>query len=75
MSARPVIRIWPWRYAPQKYRQLSPHGGDEDWVAFVPQELYGFDYRSWMGPGTAFGWARVSEHRLPHGTVYIGAHA
>lgn len=27
------ITVWPFQEAPQEYRDLSPHGGDEDCLA------------------------------------------
>jgi hypothetical protein len=29
------IKIWLWRDAPEEYRDLSRHSGDEDWVMLV----------------------------------------
>lgn len=71
-----MICVWRFRDAPEAYRDLSPHGGDEDWVAFVPAPLAD-QYIGWLEQGTAFGCCDVSRHDLPDasGTVYIGAHA
>ena len=66
------ILVWRWENAPQDYKNLSPHGGDEDWVAFVPK---GMIQPMWMESGTSFGCCDVSEHVLPAGRIYIGAHA
>jgi hypothetical protein len=67
------IQVWRFEDAPAPYQQLSPHGGDEDWLALVPS---GVEQPAWMGSGTPFGWCDVSAHELPDGlTVYIGAHA
>jgi len=33
-----MIKIWPWKTAPKKYKKLSDNGGDEDWVVYVPGE-------------------------------------
>jgi len=69
------VTIWPWADAPEEYRAVSDHGGDEDWIAFVP----------WRPPGAAateapyWIWLRVvcsvSAHRVLGGTIYIAAHA
>jgi hypothetical protein len=71
----PAIYVWHWKDAPQKLKELSPHGGDEDWLALCPP-----DYRwppPWMDEGTAFGRCSVSEHKIPGEgwVVRIGAHA
>ncbi len=69
------IKVWRFQDAPQEYRNLSPHGGDEDWLALVPAELADC-YIGWMEPGSQFGCCDVSEHRLLDGSVVrIGAHA
>lgn len=68
-----VIRVWAFVDAPPNYRQLSPHGGDEDWLALVPPN---YGYVPWIQDVGPFGRCDVSEHQLPSGyTVYIGAHA
>lgn len=66
--------IWVWRFedAPEMYRSLSDHGGDEDWVAYVPK---GYNYIPWLREGGEFGCCRVSEYEVIDGTIYIGAHA
>ena len=68
------IKVWPWRYAPKKHKKLSQHGGDEDWVAFVPNE-YGDYWIGWAEEGTAFGCCSVDEYEVKGGAVLIGAHA
>ncbi len=30
------MKLWRFKDAPVEYQQLSPHGGDEEWVALVP---------------------------------------
>lgn len=77
MNDEPHIRVWHWRDAPSELRALSPHGGDEDWVALIPPEMKA-EYIPWMESGTAFGCCDVSEHdhpRCPGWKVRIGAHA
>ncbi len=70
-----AIRVWRWRDAPEDLRLLSPHGGDEDWVALIPSVLED-KWVPWAEDGTAFGCCSVSEHTLPDGSVVrIGAHA
>lgn len=71
------IRIWSWRDAPEELRALSPHGGDEDWVALIPPKMSG-RYIPWLEEGSAFGCCSVSINQhpeLPGYEVRIGAHA
>ncbi len=35
-----TILVWRWDDAPDEFREFSGHGGDEDWVAFVPWEVW-----------------------------------
>lgn len=68
-----AILVWPWCNAPEAYQLLSPHGGDEDWVAFVPNGVRRDPM--FLDEGTSFGCCSVSEHPVDGGTVRIGAHA
>ena len=73
---RSAIRIWPWDGAPKKYKRLSMHGGDEDFVVL----LRGLD-----GPGEdemrcvlidKITVCDASRHVMSNGdVVYITAHA
>ncbi len=68
------VKIWQFEYAPIEYIDLSPHGGDEDYVAFIPDSLidYAWDF---LEEGTLFGCCSVSKHVVEGGEVWIGAHA
>lgn len=69
------ITIWRFEDAPNRIRRLSPHGGDEDWVALVPELM---DTPMWMHEGTPFGFCSVTEHAhpdYPGFKILIGAHA
>lgn len=69
------ILVWPFEDAPKEYQDLSPHGGDEDWIALVPARLVD-SYIGWLESGSSFGCCDVSKHPLPNGDVaHIGAHA
>jgi len=74
INERKLIKIWRFWDAPEEYRKLSNHGGDEDWVAFVPDSLKD-EYIGFLEEGTSFGCCSVSEHSIPGGTILIGAHA
>jgi len=73
---RPIM-IWPFDDAPSSLRALSENGGDEDWVAFVPQWLWEKKggWIPFLEPGTSFGVCNVEEHPVPGGVVLIGCHA
>ena len=64
------IKLWAWKDAPEHFRALSRNGGDEDWVALIPDEL---DAPSWL---EAMDSCRDPQifHRA-EGTVWIGAHS
>lgn len=71
------ISVWRFYDAPDDLRALSPHGGDEDWLAEIPPS-YADDYLGWMEDGTSFGCCSVSAHAhptKPGWSVRIGAHA
>lgn len=70
-----AIIVWRWEDAPDQYKALSQHGGDEDWVAFVPDYLRDKGNQAWMESGSPFGCCDVSEHEVEGGVVRIGAHA
>lgn len=68
-----TIYVWRFCDAPTEYKSLSPHGGDEDWVALVPP---GMMTPSWMESGTRFGVCDIEEINMEDGsTLVIGAHA
>jgi hypothetical protein len=73
-----AITLWPFKDAPPEYRALSPHGGDEDWLAFVPALLvrdHGFTIGLELMLERS-GVCDTSQHDLPDGSrVYIGAHS
>lgn len=76
-AATSPICVWWFDDAPQELRDLSPHGGDEDWLGEFPP--WCSDFAPWWShAGTAFGVCDVSEHAhptKPGWTVRIGAHA
>jgi hypothetical protein len=74
MNLQKAIIVWAFNEAPPEYRELSPHGGDEDWIALVPFEKAN-DYIGWLEEGTSFGCCSVSKHAVETGVIFIGAHA
>lgn len=73
-SVPQCIAVWKFGDAPEEYRSLSEHGGDEDWIAFVPEDLKD-EWIGWMQEGTSFGCCSVTEHAVEGGVVRIGAHS
>ena len=70
-----AIIIWKWANAPEEYRVLSPHGGDEDWVIEIPESLQW--YSGILFPeGSRWGCCSISQHESDDGLlILIGAHA
>jgi hypothetical protein len=69
------IKVWRFHDAPPEYKELSNHGGDEDWLALVPPG-YSNEWISWAEDGSPFGCCSVSRHELANGSyVLIGAHS
>ena len=71
------IQIWSFYDAPEELQSLSDNGGDEDWVAIIPEHLKD-EWIGWLEEGTSFGCCRVQE--LDHPTlkgykVRIGSHS
>ncbi len=87
MSDDKCIRVWRFDDAPDEFRAMSQHGGDEDWVAHIPAGFDGGEqddedgdpippYVSWADDGTPFGCCDVDTIRQSDGSwVFIGAHA
>jgi len=68
------IHVWPFDEAPEEYRALSTSGGDEDWVALVPERLA--NSVPWLESGTPFGCCKVGSFPIKNGdVVFIGSHA
>lgn len=69
------IMVWRFEEAPQELQALSPHGGDEDWLAIVPKFMADA-WIPWLDSGSSFGVCDVSQHELEDGSiVFIGAHS
>ena len=67
-----TIMVWRFYEAPQEFQALSGHGGDEDWLAFVPAAFQD----EWIGwTEGSFGISETTRHPVEGGWVYIGAHS
>jgi hypothetical protein len=73
--SKPIL-IWKFEEAPKIYQRLSNHGGDEDWIAFIPRHIIMRGVTPmFLEEGTAFGCCDVEKHKVYDGEVWIGAHA
>ncbi len=71
------IQIWRFEDAPKELQALSTNGGDEDWLAIVPDYLEG-EYISWLEEGSPYGCCCVNEYNHPTLSGYkikIGCHS
>lgn len=72
------IRLWCWHDAPEDYRKLSGHGGDEDWLLYCPANV---TQNYWplllgdmiLGDETSYltGFGHVDRHELPDGGIVV----
>ena len=69
-----TIMVWRFHDAPNEFQALSDHGGDEDWLAFVPTTL-GDPWIGWLESSTPFGVSETTRHPIHGGWIYIGAHS
>lgn len=85
MTNKFPILIWSFYEAPIELRNLSQHGGDEDWLAVIPKSFYEkYSLPLWMEEDTEFGICSVTtqvvEFELEYfcnvgDIIVIGAHA
>lgn len=68
------IKIWRFIEAPIEYQNLSENGGDEDWIAFLP-DTFNEDIPLFLEKGSAFGCFSVDEYLVDNGKILIGCHA
>jgi len=71
------VKVYRYQDAPDHLKKLSTNGGDEDWIAVIPENL-AEEYFPWMEEGTVFGCCCVDEYEhpfYPGCKVRIGCHA
>lgn len=67
-----AILVWRFEDAPEVYRAMSTNGGDEDWIAFVPDALREA-WVSWMDYLT-YHCGTPEEVEVPGGVIRIWSH-
>jgi len=70
------IKVWRFQDAPEELKNMSKNGGDEDWVALVPQKFED-EYIPWI-ESNSFGRCCVNEYVYlvyPGYRVFIGCHS
>ncbi|MBP8183355.1 MAG: hypothetical protein KAX88_04570 [Rhodoferax sp.] len=71
-----AITVWNWADAPPDLKALSDHGGDEDWIALVPQHYARDYYLAFLDHIDTRRTPQVTPHPSITGyEVWIGAHA
>ena len=72
-----AIQVWQYEDAPDEYKWKSVNGGDEDWIAFIPQEYLdkNGDWIPWATEGSPFGCFCVDEIEVKGGKLLIGSHS
>lgn len=70
--------VWRFDDAPAVLREMSQHGGDEDWLVEIPPSERD-EWVPWIGDGSGpIGCCDISRHEhptRPGWAVAIGAHA
>lgn len=67
-----MICVWNYQDAPKEFKALSEHGGDEDWVIFVPPDV---EEPNWLYSAPFYHDPQKTELGSEYGTIYISAHA
>lgn len=73
-----TIKIWRFEDAPKKFQNLSTNGGDENYIAFIPDSYLKDNYDSipsFFEEGTSFGICCVEKIKIKNGTILIGSHS
>ena len=75
------LKVWEFNDAPPEYCELSTHGGDEDWVVFIPHSrvgdsgpFSGYEHEHEYGCHLS-NWGWVQCYEVEYGVVLIFAHA
>lgn len=69
------VKIWPFEYAPEKYKKLSYHGGDEDWVIEYPKDPSFFQLSYFENIADRLTVCDYQEIEVDGVTVIITSHA
>lgn len=71
------IKVYRFHDAPYSLKKLSTNGGDEDWIAIVPRNIWEKEhgYIGWLESGSSFGCCNVDMFEFENFLVFIGSHA
>jgi hypothetical protein len=72
------VKIFEFKNAPQELKLLSCNGGDEDWIAILPNDFNDGFRPFWLEEGTSFGCCCVDEYEhpnYPNCKILIGCHS
>lgn len=72
-----LIKVWSFFDAPYQYQCMSDNGGDEDWIAWVPQSIIDRDgVPEWLQENTPFAKCILVERdNVNGGRIFIGCHS
>ena len=79
-----AILLWPFHEAPEDFKRLSQSGGDEDFLAFVPDDFFdsryfpsshGVQYDFLSRLKQAMGVCNTEQHEVEGGFILIGTHS
>lgn len=70
---KPIVEIWYFDDAPQEWQDLSPHGGDEDYIVIMRDESNSIYYL--LESGSFMGDDHWTRHEHDGLIIWIGAHA
>lgn len=70
---KPVVEIWRFEDTPKALQNLSPHGGDEDYIVFVRDEGNPVVWQ--LEGGRFLGNDHWTRHEYDGEVIWIGAHA
>lgn len=73
LDKKPVIEIWAFEDAAKELQDLSPHGGDEDYIVILRNDDCSIAYQ--LEGGSFLGDDHWTKHEYGGEVIWIGAHA
>lgn len=71
----PTVFLWLWKQAPERYRQLSTNGGDEDYVILCTSSSRFDDWDQAESLARRLAVCDFDKYEHEDGTVWITCHA